>query len=153
MSTNNIQVFNAVSGLMEWDGFGEITGFADGQDAISINWDDAGKNKKKVSSDGQSGTLSINNRTDGVLTIKLQPGSAARGVLQQRWFEDRTQMGDLTFSDTDTGESFTLCNAALEGPAQYDRGSEVPDSYDFMFLFFSSDYTPPRNSIQSSINS
>ena len=72
MPCDNIQVFSATGGVLEWEPIGEITGFADGQDAISIQWADDGKNKKKVSSDGQSGTLSINERYDGMLVIKLQ---------------------------------------------------------------------------------
>jgi len=141
----DLQVFDGNAVLLEWDPIGEITGFADGTDSVSIEFDDSIKNELMVDAAGVSGTIAVNNKTMGKITVKLQVGSAMRSVLQDSWFNNRVRRGAGSFTDTNTGENYEFGCMLLEGPAKYDRGSKVPDNYEFVFLFAGAEYTPADN--------
>lgn len=140
----NINVQNIADAIVEWSvpGIGEITGFADGADAISIEWADEGKNTMKVSADGSTGTLSANNRTNGMVKIKLNPGSPFVDLLRQIWQNHRALHGLMSVVNTATGEAHMLECAALETVPSVQIGSEAPDEYEFPFLFLRSSSTP-----------
>lgn len=140
--TCNINIQNIADAIVEWEPVGEITGFADGEDAIAIEWADEGKNTMKVSADGTTGTLSANNRTNGMVKLKLNPGSPFVQVLRQTWQNARTTIGTMSITNVATGESHLLECAALETVPPVNIGSEAPDSYEFPFLFLRSTSTP-----------
>lgn len=140
--TCNINVQNIADAVVEWEPVGEITGFADGEDAISIEWADEGKNTMKVSADGTTGTLSANNRTNGTLMLKLNPGSPFIDRFRQIWQNARTTHGQMSVTNLSTGESHLLECAALEFIPAVMIGSEAPDEYEFPFLFLRSTSTP-----------
>lgn len=138
----NLNIQNIADAIVEWAPVGEITGFADGADAISIEWADEGKNTLKVSADGSTGTLSANNRTNGTLKVKLNPGSPFVHLLRQVWQNSRTTHGTASVTNVATGESHLLECAALEMVPAVQIGSEAPDDYEFSFLFLRSTSTP-----------
>lgn len=142
MADCNIQVQNIADALVEWEPIGEIRGFADGTDSISIEWADEGKNTMKVSADGTSGTLSANNRTNGMVKLKLNPGSPYVHQLRQIWQNDRTAHGTMSIVNTATGEAHILECTALETVPPVTVGSEAADEYEFPFLFLRSTSTP-----------
>lgn len=146
--TCNITVQNIADALVEWavPSVGEITGFADGTDSISIEWADEGKNTLKASADGTTGTLSANNRTNGMVKLKLNPGSPYVGVLREIWQNNRTLHGTMTIVNTATGEAHLLECTALEFVPNVSLGSEAPDEYEFPFLFLRSSSTPSQAS-------
>lgn len=140
--TCNINVQNIADAIVEWGPVGEITGFGDGDDSVSIEWAEEGKNTMKVSADGTTGTLSANNRTNGMVKIKLNPGSPYVHVLRQIWQNARTTHGPMSITNVATGESHLLECTALEFVPNVNVGSEAVDNYEFPFLFLRSSSTP-----------
>ena len=138
----NLNVQNIADAIVEWAPVGEITGFADGADSISIEWAEEGKNTMKVAADGSTGTLSANNRTNGMLKLKLNPGSPFVDLFRQIWQNNRTTHGTASVTNVATGESHLLECAALEFVPAVQIGSEAPDDYEFTFLFLRSTSTP-----------
>lgn len=147
--TCNITIQNIADAIVTWEPLqGEITGFADGTDSITIEWSDDGKNTMKASSDGTSGTLSANNRTNGMVKLKLNPGSPFVDIFRQIWQNDRTTHGMMTITNAATGESHMLECTALEFVPAVTIGSTAPDEYEFPFLFLRSNSTPSVASAQ-----
>lgn len=142
--TCNVVVLSLADAIVEWavPGVGEITGFADGSEAIVIEWADEGKNTMRVAADGSTGTLSANQRTNGKAMIKLNPGSPYVDILRQVWQNNRTTHGPLNIVNSATGEAHMLECAALETVPKVAMGSEAPEEYEFPFLFLRSVSTP-----------
>ena len=137
-----INVQNIADAIVEWSPVGEITGFADGTDSISIEWADDGKNQMKVAADGTTGTLSANNRTNGMVKLKLNPGSPFVDILRQVWQNSRTTHGPMNITNISTGESHLLECTALEFVPSVTIGSEAPDDYEITILIHRSTSTP-----------
>lgn len=148
MAECNVNVHSITNALVEWDVVGEIDGFAEDTFSVEIEYADEGATKMKVAADGKFGTISANARTNGMVTLKLDPGSPFVGVFVDLWHTDRTQRGEMSVTDVETGESWMLTCAVMEKLPNMGRGTEVPDSHDFPFLFLRSDYTPAVNAIQ-----
>lgn len=144
--TCNITVQNISDAIVEWavPGIGEITGFADGTDSVSIEWDEEGKNIMKRSADGTTGTLSANSRSGGMVKIKLNPGSPMVDSLRQVWQNNRTVHGPMNIVNTATGEAHMLECTALEFVPNASFGTEAVDEYEFPFLFLRSSSTPSQ---------
>jgi hypothetical protein len=140
----NVTIQNIADAIVEWEPLGELTGFADGEDSIMIEWAEEGKNTLKVSADGQNGTLSANNRTNGMVKLKFNPGSPFIDRLRQIWQNNRTLHGPLSITNMSTGESHLMECAALEFVPPVMLGSEAPDNYEFPFLFLRSSSTPSQ---------
>jgi hypothetical protein len=138
----NIAVQNIADAMVEWDPIGEITGFADGEDSISVEWSEEGENSMKVAADGSTGTISANERRNGMVKLMLNPGSPYVDVLRQVWQNARTTLGNMNITNTATGESHLLECTVLKFIPNVMMGSEAPDSYEFMFLFLRSTSTP-----------
>lgn len=149
--TCDIQVNSISNALITWEPIGEIQGFADGELSVEITPSDDSANTMKVSSDGAFGTISGNSKTDGAVTIKLQPGSPYVGLLTDLWHQDKFSRGTMTVVDAETGEAWELICTVMENIPAMGRGSEVPDSYDFPFLYRQSVYTPPSNTVTQQV--
>lgn len=148
MATCDIQVNSIANALVNWEPYGEIQGFADGELSVEIATSDESANTMKVSSDGLSGTISGNNKTNGTVTLKLQPGSIHVGQLTDIFHRNKFTRGTMTVADVETGETWELQCTVMENLPPMGRGSEVPDSYDFPFLYRQSVYTPSQITIQ-----
>lgn len=147
MAECNINVYSITAALVEWEPVGEIDGFAEDTFAVEIDFSDEQSNKMRVSSDGRHGTITANNRTNGMVTLKLDPSSPFVGILTNVWQTDRTQRGVMTVTDVESGESWSMSCTVMESLPNMGRGTETPTSFDFPFLFLSNDYTPPAAAV------
>ena len=144
INCDDILVFAAGDFIVEWEGYGQIDGFADGSDSVSIELDGSADVTFKASADGTSGTLNVNNKTDGVAMLKLAAGSAHLGALRRSFLRNKARRGALSITSTSTGESYNFGCAGLQKMINFASGSEAADSYDIPFWFSSLDYTLPR---------
>lgn len=150
-----ISEFSAGGFLVDWQsedgsnqGYGLIDGFADGSDAFSIDLAGDTEVKFKASGDGKSGTISFNDRSDGVMTLKLNAGSPHLSRLRNIFLNQRGRRGPLALTSSTSGESYNFGCAGIQKMPVFQGGSEAPDSIDVMFWFSSLDYTPPRGAQQ-----
>lgn len=146
----DITIHSIANALLEWQvgGVGEITGLADGENSIEIEPSDDGQNTMKVSADGKAGSISGNARTNGKVTVKLEPGSPFVDVLTNIWQMDRFTRGPMIATDVETGKSFAMECAVLENLPTQGFGSEQSDSIDFVFLYKSMTVTPGLTSVR-----
>lgn len=142
MAACDIQVNSIANALVDWEPTGEIQGFADGELSVEIEPSDEAGNTMKVASDGRYGTISGNEKTSGKVTLKLQPGSPYVSILLDLWHRNKFSRGTMSVVDIETGESWELLCTVMENIPPTGRGSEVPDSFDFPFLYRQSVYTP-----------
>lgn len=144
ITCDDILVFAAGDFIVEWEGYGLMSGWADGNDSVAIELDGGTEVTFKASSDGQSGTLSVNNRTDGIAMLKFAAGSPHIGALRRSFLTNKARRGQLSITSPTTGESYNFGCAGIKKFANFLAGSEAADSFEVPFWFSSLDYTLPR---------
>lgn len=142
MSCTGILIHSIADVLVTWEPVGDITGFADGDSVIEIQPSDEGQNQMKVSADGASATLSGNNKRNGKIVIKLQPGSSMIDYLTELWQQDRRTMGLMVVANIRNGKTYAMDCAVLENLPNMSIGDEPADSIDFTFLYKTLTTTP-----------
>jgi hypothetical protein len=145
--TCNIKIHSIANVLVTWGPLGELSGFAEGDDAISIEPSDNGQNSMKISADGKSGSISGNARTNGECMIKFEPGATDLIRIRNLWQSNRFALGPLTVVDVETGEAHVMECALVENNAPIKIGSEAANETEIKFLYKSLLTTPPITAI------
>lgn len=155
MANCNVEIHSISNALVTWEPLAglQITGFANSELSVEIAPSDEGDNKLMVAADGLSGTVSVNGKTNGEVTLKLFPGSPYVGVLNQIWHADKVSgtlsVGELVVANLQTGKTDALGCAHLKNVPTTGEGSEVPESYDFVFNYVRREYVPSSNSLNA----
>lgn len=134
----------SIAGLIvDWEPFGEIAGFAEGDSVVQIDPDDDNDTELEVSSDGRFGQLTGNNKTNGELTIMLHQASPYAAALRQLYYRNRFASGRMTIVNTNTGETHVMNCVTLKNLPATNIGTEGNGGDEFMFTYLSKDETPP----------
>ncbi len=148
-----IEVIASGDLLLTWEPVGEIKGFADGSDAFMFEPNDETRVTLNMASDGSGGSISGNQRNDGIVTVKLKPGVLSAETLWNIWYNgDKFTKGTMTATSIRNGRTFTFDCAGLSIVPGWQMGDEAPDSYDFEFWVSDVDFTGSQGFVTNSVN-